>query len=274
MSFATYVTSHWAVNDSSVYLASLPIVKYFPALMETYVVPPPAASQGKAGNLWLGSAGQITPVHYDFSTREPGMDGLHAVVAGTKIFRLFDPAANLGRIPRRRSWWRWHQGAIDVLDPDLDTHPGFAEAAWDDVELAAGDMLFIPKLWWHHVRTTTPAAAVNFWFQSRASEELKLTVHRLVMEEHLASAAAMVVPRDRLANIVAFYAKSAPPTGDALDRYLAAPARVMALDAFLDIFAAIGADRAGAEADPDLAARLRAHVATWIDAHLSAHLLQ
>lgn len=59
------------------YLASLPLGKYFTNLSEEILVPPHAKEQAKTGNLWIGNAGQITPVHYDYSTGDPGMDGIH-----------------------------------------------------------------------------------------------------------------------------------------------------------------------------------------------------
>ena len=51
----------------------------------------------------------------------------------------------------------------------------FEHAQYIEVELQVGEMLFIPKLWWHHVRTLENSIAVNFWFQHLGSEQLKLT---------------------------------------------------------------------------------------------------
>ena len=40
-------------------------------------------------------AGQVTPIHHDWSAGDPGMDGLHVVVLGRKLFKLFDPLINV-----------------------------------------------------------------------------------------------------------------------------------------------------------------------------------
>ena len=57
-----------------------------------------------------------------------------------------------------------------------DKFPEFFEnAKYIEVELKEGEMLFIPKLWWHHVRTLENSIALNFWFQHLGSEKLKLT---------------------------------------------------------------------------------------------------
>ena len=68
--------------------------------VEDVVVPPHPLEQKKSGNLWIGNAGQVTPVHYDYSTGDPGMDGIHGMILGTKIFRLFNPQGNELYFPR------------------------------------------------------------------------------------------------------------------------------------------------------------------------------
>ncbi len=57
------------------YLASLPINRIFPTLIDEVIVPEHAKEQMKYGNLWIGNGGQITPLHHDTSTGDPGMDG-------------------------------------------------------------------------------------------------------------------------------------------------------------------------------------------------------
>jgi len=89
--FSTFM-EHWMKNkewsednekkEIFYYLASLPMNKYFEKLMNDVKVPFYPSKQKKAGNLWIGNSGQITSVHYDFSTGDPGMDGFHAVIKG------------------------------------------------------------------------------------------------------------------------------------------------------------------------------------------------
>jgi hypothetical protein len=66
---------------------------------------------------------------------------------------------------------------VDIEDlSQREKFPEFFEnAKYIEVELKVGEMLFIPKLWWHHVRTLENSIAVNFWFQHLGSEKLKLT---------------------------------------------------------------------------------------------------
>lgn len=99
-------------NDTFYYLASLPMNKHFQTLCNDVNVPLHPKEQNKSGNLWLGNTGQITHVHYDWSTGDPGMDGLHAVVKGRKKFLLFDPALNVEAFPRVKIWGRFHNSIV------------------------------------------------------------------------------------------------------------------------------------------------------------------
>jgi ribosomal protein L16 Arg81 hydroxylase len=55
--------------------------------------------------------------------------------------------------------------AVDVEAPDAAEHfPAFANAKPFDTVLGPGDVLFIPRGWWHYVRSLTPSFSVNFWF--------------------------------------------------------------------------------------------------------------
>jgi len=146
------------IQEKCYYLASLPMNKHFSALMDDVVVPIHAKEQKKSGNLWIGNAGQITPVHYDFSTGDPGMDGLHAVIIGKKLFRLYDPFLNEHLFPRKCEWGRFHQAIVEEDGlPSINTFKQFKNAKCIEIELKAGEMLFIPKLWWHHVVTLEPS---------------------------------------------------------------------------------------------------------------------
>lgn len=75
---------------------------------------------------------------------------------------------------RKREWGHFHQAQVDIDNPDFTQFPEYSQATCIDVELTSGDILFIPKLWWHYVRTIENSIAVNFWFQHIGSEVLKL----------------------------------------------------------------------------------------------------
>ena len=49
--------------------------------------------------------------------------------------------------------------SVNPLDPDLVTHPQYANATPIHCTLKAGDMLYLPSLWFHHLRQSHGAIA-------------------------------------------------------------------------------------------------------------------
>ena len=54
--------------------------------------------------------------------------------------------------------------SIDPLNPDLHTFPAYANARPLRVRVEAGDMLYLPSLWFHHVSQSHACVAVNYWY--------------------------------------------------------------------------------------------------------------
>lgn len=110
--------------------------------------------------LWLGNR-IVTPAHFDESCN------LACVVAGGRRFTLFAPEqvdrlyiGPLGHAPTGTPI-----SLVDVRRPDLAQHPRYAETAPWVAELASGDALYIPPLWWHHVESLARLnLMVNYWW--------------------------------------------------------------------------------------------------------------
>ena len=54
--------------------------------------------------------------------------------------------------------------AVDVEAADLRRFPLFAQTEFEHGVLRPGDMLFIPRPWWHFVRSLSTSLSINFWF--------------------------------------------------------------------------------------------------------------
>lgn len=54
--------------------------------------------------------------------------------------------------------------SIDPLAPNLEKFPDYARASPFEVRINAGDILYLPTLWYHHVRQSHKCIAVNFWY--------------------------------------------------------------------------------------------------------------
>jgi hypothetical protein len=119
-------------------------------------------SFGATPRLWIGNRGQVA-THYDNSYN------VAAVVAGHRRFTLFPPEQlpNLYVGPLDRTLAGPPVSLVDPDAPDLQAFPRFAEAARHGqvAELGPGDALFIPAIWWHHVRALDAVnVLVNYWW--------------------------------------------------------------------------------------------------------------
>jgi hypothetical protein len=118
-------------------------------------------------SIWIGNR-TIIPAHYDLP------DNLACVAAGRRRFTLFPPEqlANLYVGPLDFTPAGQSVSLVDLHRPDLQRYPRFAEALAQaqSAELEAGDALFIPSMWWHHVEGLEPFnILVNYWWRQSPS---------------------------------------------------------------------------------------------------------
>jgi hypothetical protein len=101
---------------------------------------------------WLGRTGSETALHFD----DDPCSVLYQLL-GRKRVTLFSPDQARLLYPLDRCSSAREMGTtfsdVEVLQPDLRRHPRLLNATPLVVELAAGDALFIPSGWWHHVIT-------------------------------------------------------------------------------------------------------------------------
>ena len=110
-------------------------------------------------NLWFGSAGVATPLHFD------GPPNLFAQIYGQKRFTIFSPKDTPLLYPYPSDSKMSHVSYVDVENPDPVLHPKFAEANGISFVVSAGQMLFLPPRWWHHVKSITTSISVNQWLK-------------------------------------------------------------------------------------------------------------
>ncbi|EGG13888.1 transcription factor jumonji [Cavenderia fasciculata] len=258
----TTTTTADTTKNPLYYLASLPVRTYFPELESEYTVPDFAKEQNKSANLWIGSAGQVTPLHHDWSTGDPGMDGLHAIIIGKNYLNFM--------IQQLIEWGLFHHALVDCESPNLEKYPEFANAQVIDVILEAGEILFIPKLWWHHVRTLEHAISLNFWFQHIGSEKLKCTRFWPHMEEYLNAIYNMDMKEERMTTLLMYfadgYSQKNKPTEADVRYYIDNPIKFMQLPKFIHAFGNAANNPLVKSPEADLlATELRTMVKEWID---------
>lgn len=114
-------------------------------------------------SIWIGNHSRIA-AHYDIP------DNLAAVAVGKRRFTLFPPDQldNLYVGPLDFTPAGQPASLVDFHQPDFDKHPKFKHAVEQAqiAELEAGDAIFIPSMWWHHVEGLGSLnILINYWWR-------------------------------------------------------------------------------------------------------------
>lgn len=157
------VTRHGAEPDPPlIYLASTSADECLPGFRAENDVP--FGARDPLVSVWFGTRTRIA-AHNDLPRN------LACVAAGRRRFTLFPPdqTPNLYPGPIENTPAGRPVSMVDFAAPDLERFPRFAEAmAHAQVaELEAGDALFVPSMWWHHVEATAGVnLLVNYWWRT------------------------------------------------------------------------------------------------------------
>ncbi|XP_058255011.1 bifunctional peptidase and (3S)-lysyl hydroxylase JMJD7 isoform X2 [Hemibagrus wyckioides] len=98
-----------------------------------------------AVNFWLGEEQAVTSKLYQPATYKQKQDGSFEIVDE-------EDSKKVPWIP------------LDPLNPDLERFPSYRQARPLCCTVKAGEMLYLPSLWFHHVRQSHGCIAVNFWY--------------------------------------------------------------------------------------------------------------
>lgn len=163
------------------YAANVPIEARLPELAP-HILPVIEAVEGASLRAPLGSAVPLTPVLYLGAARQrtplhfDPTENLTAVVQGSKIFRLFPPWASPELRPhggRFAAAACWFQGVVPAVYAALDPWASDeASRPWSlDVQVNAGEVLYLPVAWWHAVEGSLEAnVSVVFGFEPSESK--------------------------------------------------------------------------------------------------------
>ncbi|KAF5925526.1 hypothetical protein HPG69_001973 [Diceros bicornis minor] len=149
-----------------------------------------------AVNFWLGEAAAVTSLHKDH------YENLYCVVSGEKHF-LLHPPSDRPFIPYElytpATYQLTEEGSftmvdeeamekvpwipLDPLAPDVARYPSYSQAQALHCTVRAGEMLYLPALWFHHVQqshgciaVTPPDCYVTLWLPTASSHRLQTRV--------------------------------------------------------------------------------------------------
>lgn len=145
----------------AIYLSSIDMHTFFDGLHEANHVD--LGDRSCLASIWMGTRTRIA-AHNDTP------DNLACVAVGRRRFTLFprDQFRNLYLGPIDNTPAGRAVSMVDFHAPDFAAHPGFREALRhaEMAELEAGDALYIPAMWWHHVEGLSAFnALVNYWWR-------------------------------------------------------------------------------------------------------------
>lgn len=166
-----------AASPATIYSGAAAAQDHFPGFAAAH--PQPLLEPDVMPRLWLGNASRIS-THYDVATN------LACVAAGRRRFTLFPPeqVRNLYVGPLEHTISGQPVSMVDPLSPDHDRFPRYATAAAASLiaELAPGDALYMPSLWWHHVEAFGPLnLLVNYWWGEPAeASAFEALIHALL----------------------------------------------------------------------------------------------
>lgn len=147
----------------AIYAGAMPVARHMPGFAATHAMPLIDADRHMLVSLWLGNRTK-TAAHWDLP------QNLACVLAGRRRFTLFptDQVANLYVGPIDFTLAGQPSSLADIEEPDFARYPKLAEA-FDHAltaELAPGDVLYMPSLWWHAVTGLEPLGAmINYWWR-------------------------------------------------------------------------------------------------------------
>jgi hypothetical protein len=140
------------------YLLS-PVDERLPELLDDVVWPEPCRhAQWRTARLWVSGEDICSPLHRDWP------ENLYAQVFGRKRFIMVDRRESRNVYTRPFYSGVPNFSRVDAERPDHERFPRFRDVPRLAFEVEAGEILYIPRLWWHQVRSLETSASINFWF--------------------------------------------------------------------------------------------------------------
>ena len=149
-------------SPSTLAIQSVIVNRFLPGLDAENPLHPDLVPGGTGPRIWLGNRATIA-AHYDPS------ENIACCVAGRRRFTLFPPdqVSNLYIGPFEITPAGTTVSMVDFDRPDLDRFPRFTQALESACQavLEPGDAIYVPYLWWHHVKALAAInGLVNYWW--------------------------------------------------------------------------------------------------------------
>ncbi|MEM9942734.1 MAG: cupin-like domain-containing protein [Planctomycetota bacterium] len=143
-------------SKSKAYLSVFRIFKQFPQLesdVDFSILNQFKVKSSTSG--WIGPAGTVTGFHIDWG------DNILAQISGRKKIHLVAPQYTPSMYVSRKFDQGTTISEVNLNDWDPNRFPKFQHVPVTELILHPGEMIFIPRGWWHHVESLDPSISVS-----------------------------------------------------------------------------------------------------------------
>ena len=165
MTIQQFVTRFMTTDGPSTtvgYLAQHQLLSQVPALRDDILTPDFCftgdSDQEPDINVWIGPGGTISPAHTDKK------HNVLCQVVGYKYVAVFYPDQTDHLYPDPTPMLH-NTSQVDLDNVDYDQFPLVKRLRGYQTILGPGDMLYIPPLVWHYVRSLEQSFSVSFWWE-------------------------------------------------------------------------------------------------------------
>lgn len=117
---------------------------------------PELAEETTHVGMWMSAGGTSSSLHFDTS------ENIFVQLDGDKTMLVGDPLYS------REAYLDHHNkfglSPVHTEHVDIERYPRMMDLPWLTAELEAGDILYIPENWWHHVRSRKRNISINIDF--------------------------------------------------------------------------------------------------------------
>jgi Cupin-like domain len=145
------------------YMAQVDFPKYFPELLKDIIYPEYFRKKPKVTYLFFGFSDKkstsATYLHFD------EIHNVFVQIRGKKRFLLYPPTNYLSFYPPLED--NRYASTMSKVNPDEANMELFPNFPWQDkmeIILEAGDILYLPPFWWHHVTSVNENISLTFWY--------------------------------------------------------------------------------------------------------------
>ena len=150
--------------SGGLYLDQFPLER-LPTLHRDFSVPAYCAPDKQiTTHLWLGPSTTILGFHKDNHDPLIQIDNIFVQIFGRKRVLLASPDNDTFMYPRSPDSGAYWHSQVDPDAPDLERFPLFSRAHLQEAIVGPGDILYIPRNYWHRVQALERSISMSFWW--------------------------------------------------------------------------------------------------------------